>query len=156
MKAINAAAITTVARSKRGVRGIASAAPSRDSGHSRASAEISLFTQSGICVASRVQLAATFASRFIGLLNRQYLEDSEGLLLKSGGSIYTLGMRFGVDVVFLDRQMSILKIVRRLKPWRLAIAPRKTRLVLEIASGRAATLGLRNGVRLIEQELQKR
>lgn len=103
-----------------------------------------------------MQLAATFASRFIGLLNRQYLEDSEGLLLKSGGSIHTLGMRFGVDVVFLDRQMSILKIVRRLKPWRLAIAPRKTRLVLEIASGRAATLGLRNGVRLIEQELQKR
>lgn len=156
MQATNAAAVTTVARSKRTVRAIAAAESSRESGHSRASAEISLFAESGLCVASRVQIAGTFASRFIGLLSRQYLEDSEGLLLKSGGSIHTFGMRFGIDVLFLDRQMSILKIVRRLKPWRLAIAPRKTCLVLEIASGRAAALGLRNDVRLLQQEMPKR
>lgn len=72
-------------------------------------------------------------------------------MLRPGGSIHTFGMRFGIDVLFLDRQMKILKIVRRLQPWRFALAPRETCLVLEIASGRAATLGLHNEVRLIEQ-----
>jgi uncharacterized membrane protein (UPF0127 family) len=113
--------------------------------------EFSLVTQDGICVASRIQTAASFTSRSIGLLNRRYLEDSEGLLLRPGGSIHTFGMRFGIDVLFLDRQMRILKIVRRLQPWRFALAPRKTRSVLEIASGRAATLGLRNEMQLVEQ-----
>lgn len=150
MKAASSAAVTIVARSKRTTARVVSAA-SRESERSRASAEISLVTRDGVCVASRVQTAAGFTSRFIGLLNRRYLEDSEALLLRPGGSIHTFGMRFGIDVLFLDRQMRILKIVRRLQPWRLALAPRKTRSVLEVASGRAATLGLRNGVQLIEQ-----
>lgn len=130
---------------------MAASAASRESERSRASVMISLATQDGICVASRIQTAASFTPRFIGLLNRRYLEDSEGLLLRPGGSIHTFGMRFGIDVLFLDRQMRILKIVRRLQPWRFALAPRKTRSVLEIASGRAATLGLRTEVQLVEQ-----
>lgn len=151
MEESNAAAVTRVSRSKWTGRRVASAASSREAERSRVRVDISLFTQSGVCVATRVQIADCFASRYTGLLNRQYLEDGEALWLKPGGSVHTLGMRFGIDVLFLDRQMKILKIVRRLKPWRLARAPRKTHSALEIASGRAATLGLRDDVRLIEQ-----
>jgi uncharacterized membrane protein (UPF0127 family) len=61
-------------------------------------------------------------------------------------------MHFGIDVLFLDREMKILKVVRRLQPWHLALAPRATTAVLEIASGRAAVLGLRNAMRLTRQE----
>lgn len=139
--------VTTVSRSWK-ARRLASAQSRPAVGRSPVSMEIPLFAQNGICVASRVRTAASFASRCIGLLNRRYLPDDEGLLLRPGGSIHTLGMRFGIDVLFLDDEMRILKIVRRLRPWRLAIAPRGTSSVLEIASGRAATALLVCGMRV--------
>ena|SRR5437868_7138596 len=114
----------------------------------RTAVEISLFTPSDACVASRVRTAANFSTRLVGLLNRRYLQENEGLLLRPGGSVHTFGLRFGIDVVFLDSDMTILKIVRRLRPWRLALAPPGTRAVLEIASGRAAVLRLRVGMRV--------
>lgn len=113
--------------------------------------EISVFADGETCVASRVRIAATFISRCVGLLNRRGLGEDEGLLLKPGGSIHTLGMRIAIDVLFLDGQLRIAKIVQRVPPWRFALAPPRTRCVLELASGRVAAAGLREGMRLLQR-----
>ena len=115
---------------------------------------ISFFTEDGICVASRVRTAATFASRFVGLLNRNHLDVREGLLLSPGGSIHTLGMRIAIDVLFLSDQLRVVKIMSRLRPWRVALAPAQTRSVLELAAGRAIAARLREGTRLIKREAE--
>lgn len=112
---------------------------------------ISVFTESQTCVASRVRIAATFTSRCVGLLNRHSLDEDEGLLLKPGGSIHTLGMRVAIDVLFLDAQLRIVRIVKHLPPWRFVLAPSRTRRVLELTAGRAAAAGLREGMQLIER-----
>ncbi len=102
------------------------------------------------CVAGSIQIAESFAARLVGLLGRRELGCEEGLLIKPGGSVHTLGMRFAVDVLFLDRRLRILRIVAALLPGRFAVAPRGTRSVLEIAAGRAAWLELRAGMSLVE------
>lgn len=109
---------------------------------------VSFFTPDALCIASRVRIAATFNARRMGLLNRHILDDDEGLLLRPGGSIHTVGMRFAIDVVFLDRRLRILKIAPYLQPYRLALAPRGTQSVLEIRAGRAGSCGLIPGMRL--------
>ena len=49
-------------------------------------------------------------------------------------------MRFPIDAAFLDAELRVLKVARRLRPWRIALAPRGTRCVLETAAGTLARL----------------
>jgi uncharacterized membrane protein (UPF0127 family) len=97
---------------------------------------------------ARVRIARSFGSRFIGLLNRSHLNADEGLLFDSGGSIHSLGMRFAIDVVFLDHDLKIVRIAAKVKPWRFVFAPRRTRFVLELAAGAATSAGFACGMTL--------
>jgi uncharacterized protein len=82
-----------------------------------------------------------------GLLGRSGLEQKEGLLLKPCGSVHTLFMRFPIDVVFLDRELSVLAVRPAVPPWRTAGA-RGAKVTLELAAGEAARLGIQPGMRL--------
>ncbi|TML60208.1 MAG: DUF192 domain-containing protein, partial [Actinobacteria bacterium] len=55
-----------------------------------------------------------------GLLGRTSLPDGEGLLLKPCGSVHTFFMRFPIDVVFLDRELSVVAVSAEVAPWRTA------------------------------------
>ena len=108
-------------------------------------------TESGRSVARQVAMATNFLDRFRGLLAHKQLDDEEGLLLRPGGNVHTIGMRFPLDLVFLDAQMRINKIARGVPPWRISRSPRQTSCVLELTSGRATTAGLHIGMRLVER-----
>jgi hypothetical protein len=82
-------------------------------------------------------------------LSRGAILKEEGLLLVPGGSIHTLGMRFPIDVVFLNRQMRILGLAEHVRPWRIRVAPKGTRRVLELAAGQIAAHKLKEGMYLI-------
>ena len=84
-----------------------------------------------------VHVANTFWSRFVGLLGRRTLAQDEGLLFVPGASIHTLGMRFPIDLVFMDASMKVLRVVADVRPWRFVFAPRRARFVLELNSGAA-------------------
>lgn len=70
-------------------------------------------------VSSNTKMADTFLSRLIGLLGRSELMPGESLLIKPCYSVHTFGMRFTIDVVFLDREGKVLKKVT-LPPWKVA------------------------------------
>jgi uncharacterized protein len=108
-----------------------------------------LRTATGRCIARHVHLACSFQSRCLGLLSRGAMPKGEGLLLIPGGSIHTLGMRFPIDVVFLNRQMRILGLSEHVRPWRIRVAPKGTRRVLELAAGQIAAHKLKEGIYLI-------
>lgn len=97
---------------------------------------VSMFTSKGDCLAERVRLANTVLSRSIGLLVRRQLAADEGLLLAPGGSIHTFGMRFAIDVIFLDAELRVRALSRRVRPWRISLAPPQTAFVLELPAGR--------------------
>jgi uncharacterized membrane protein (UPF0127 family) len=91
------------------------------------------------CTVARTPLA-----RMRGLLGRHGLAEGEGLLLEPAGSIHTFFMRFPIDVVFLDREQRVVRVVPNLRPWRTA-GVRKARAVLELAAGEAARVGMTPG-----------
>jgi hypothetical protein len=64
------------------------------------------------------------------------------LLLSPGASIHTFGMPYPIDAVFLNGQMKILRLATRIAPWRVRLAPAKTKHVLELPAGRVKALGL--------------
>ena len=85
-------------------------------------------------VAMSVEIAATRKTRRRGLLGRDRLEDASAMLLAPCTAVHTAGMRFPIDVVFLDRQGYAVKVVRDLAPWRMAMAA-GAHAVIEMAGG---------------------
>ena len=102
-------------------------------------------TQSGaLCVC---ELADRPLLRLRGLLGRSELPAGEGLFISPAPSIHTAFMRFPIDALFLDREMRVVRIVERLRPWRMA-SKRGARAVLELAAGECARRGVQVGDRL--------
>jgi uncharacterized membrane protein (UPF0127 family) len=108
----------------------------------------SLATEGGRVVCDECVVADTPFSRLRGLLGRRSLRAGEALLLRPSPSIHTFFMRFAIDVVFLDADLRVLRVVEALKPWRAA-GCRKARSVLELGAGEAAARGIRLGDRLL-------
>ena len=99
--------------------------------------------------ALRVRLADRFFTRALGLLVGTPLEPGEGLLIAPCSSIHTLGMRYPIDVVFLDREARILRVCAHVRAGRLRFG-RGARGVLELRSGIALRHRLVAGMRLAE------
>lgn len=85
-------------------------------------------------VASSVEVAGTRNTRRRGLLGRDHLDETSAMLLAPCTGVHTVGMRFAIDVIFVDRQGYAVKVVRDLKPWRIALASR-AHAVIEMPAG---------------------
>jgi uncharacterized membrane protein (UPF0127 family) len=79
-----------------------------------------------------------------GLLGRSDLPQGEGILLRPAGSIHTFFMRFPIDVVFLNEENEVVKVVHRLAPWNAA-GMKGARSVIELAAGEAESRGIEVG-----------
>ena len=101
----------------------------------------------GDVVVERCFVADKPWSRMRGLLGRSELPAGEGLLLKPCGSVHMFFMRFPIDIVFLDRELSVVGVVHDLRPWRLA-GRRGAKAALELPAGEAARVGIGAGDRL--------
>lgn len=89
----------------------------------------------GETLASRVQLADDSASRNKGLLGRESMDSDEGLWIVPCPMIHTFFMKFPIDVVFLDKQLRVRRVIEDLKPWRLSPWVWSAHSVLELAGG---------------------
>lgn len=89
-------------------------------------------------------IANTFRSRLAGLLGRQSLPDNTGLILERCNAVHTIGMRFPIDVIFLNADRCVMSITSDLKPGRFARC-QGANAVLECNAGVAASYGLSPG-----------
>jgi len=85
-------------------------------------------------VATSVEVADTSVKRSKGLLGRRGLGPGEGLWIVPCESVHTFGMRFPIDLVYLDRQHRIRKIRKSVPPWRISVCF-TAHSVLELAAG---------------------
>lgn len=96
-----------------------------------------------------VELAATRAARRRGLLGR---DRCAGLLvLRPCRQVHTVGMRFPIDVAFVDRAGQVLRVVT-LRPGRLSRVVWRARWVVEGPAGAFATWGIVSGATLAVRE----
>jgi len=81
----------------------------------------------------RVPVAVTLPSRLLGLALLRSGRAGEGLLIPGCHSVHTFGMRFALDVVFLDRHRAPLAVRTAVSPNRI-VADRRAVSVLELPS----------------------
>jgi uncharacterized membrane protein (UPF0127 family) len=108
---------------------------------------IVLVAQDGQVVCERCELADGFFDRGRGLLGRAGLERGHGMLIRPTWSVHTAFMRFEIDVLFLDHELTVVGVKRRLRSWRIA-ARRGAHSALELAAGESERLSIEVGDRL--------
>lgn len=92
------------------------------------------------CLVPQVWHAADPWTRLRGLLGRAPLADGQGLLIEPCGSVHTLGMRYALDLIFLDRGDRVVDIAANTPPWTFRAARRRARKTLELRAGSLARL----------------
>ncbi len=100
------------------------------------------------CIAGRVRLANTFLTRLRGLMFRRRLAPEEGLWLRPCQGVHTFWMLFPIDVIFLDRELRIVKLVENLRPFRLTRPHLAAHSVLELNPYTISRFGLKVGDQL--------
>lgn len=108
----------------------------------------------GKVVCSRLETARTMGARMRGLLGRDRMEDEAGMLFSATRLVplmwmHTFGMRFAIDIVFLDRHDRVLKIDHELAPRRLSSVVFGARKALELGAGCARHAGCARGDQIV-------
>lgn len=97
-----------------------------------------------------IELADNFFKRLRGLMFRSRLAAGRGLLLAPCNSVHMLFMRFAIDVIYLDENFCIKKIVHDLTPWLGISFCFGAWGALELPSGEAKRLNLVVGQKLLQ------
>ena len=85
-----------------------------------------------IVIAERAEIADTFFRRLKGLLGRNDLQPGEALVIEPCNSIHTIGMKFSIDALFLDRESRVVGVRKGIRPNRFTRVFRKSKLVVEL------------------------
>ncbi|RLA63237.1 MAG: DUF192 domain-containing protein [Epsilonproteobacteria bacterium] len=81
-----------------------------------------------------IKLADSTFSRVKGLMFDEKIEG-DGLLIRPCNSIHTFFMKFNIDVLFLNKSLKVVKIIRNMPPWRMSKIYWSAWQVLEFSGG---------------------
>lgn len=81
-----------------------------------------------------ITIADQASSRRRGLLHHQSLASGEGLWIVPCEAIHTFGMKFSIDLVYLDRSCRVIKVKANVPPRRIS-ACLSAHSVMELACG---------------------
>ena len=92
-----------------------------------------VFNETRQCFLSlSVGLADTHFSRLRGLLGRMKLRRDDGIWVMPSQGIHTIGMRFPIDVVYLDARNRVIHLIEHFRPFRIAPIRVHAKSVLEL------------------------
>lgn len=95
-------------------------------------------------LAANVEVADSGAARSKGLLGRDGLASGEGLWIVPCEAVHTIGMRFPIDLVYINRKNVVKKVRSNVRPWRLS-GCLTAHSVIELAPGTVLASETRRG-----------
>jgi uncharacterized membrane protein (UPF0127 family) len=102
-------------------------------------------TRQGRELGSRIKLADGWLSRLRGMLARPAPLPGEGMLLSPCRSVHMFGMRFPLDVAFLDAEGGVLASYPALRPGARTPWHRRAAHALELPAGTLENSGTQVG-----------
>jgi uncharacterized membrane protein (UPF0127 family) len=94
---------------------------------------------------SNVFVADTFLKRLIGYMFRKE-PHHEALMIKPCNSIHTFFMKFNIDVIFVDKDMKVLKKVENLKPGKVIMPVKDAWAVIEGKAGKFKNINIEDKI----------
>jgi len=99
----------------------------------------------GTIVGDHVEVANTALTRMIGLLGRHALQLGGGLWIRPSSGVHTVGMKFPIDVIGLDKSLTVIRMWNSLQPYRITAVSWKMHSVVEIPAGQIREAGVQLG-----------
>ncbi len=96
-------------------------------------------------IGEAIEVADTAVRKVKGLLGRECLEDGQGLLFKKCSSLHTFFMRFPIDIIFVDKDLKVLKLSCGVTPFKLVAAPLRASFAIELPANAIARSETRLG-----------
>lgn len=85
-------------------------------------------------VARSVRVAGTFWRRLKGLMGTDSFPAGQALIIKPCTGVHTFGMKYAIDVLFVDARHRVVKIVAAMGPNQVAVASGAS-YVVELEAG---------------------
>jgi len=95
----------------------------------------------GTLLAEQCRIARSLRDRTVGLLGTSSLPPGHGLWIERSPSIHMFFMRYAIDVVFVDDSGRVIRVVERLRPWRIVAWVRGARDCIELPAGSVGPTG---------------
>jgi len=102
----------------------------------------------GATLVEQVEPQWSLLGRMRGLLGRPALGPGRAMFLCPCGSVHTFFMKFSLDLVFLDRSLSVRRVVRNVPPNRIVFGGWGAHSVLEMETGWMEAEALTRGDRI--------
>jgi uncharacterized membrane protein (UPF0127 family) len=109
----------------------------------------------GTVVAARLEWAGTSDDRKRGLLGRTAFEPGEGIYIVPCKMVHMFGMKFPIDLAFLDREGKVLAIQHGLRPNRLSRLVFRADGILELPEGTLQRTGTEVGDAIAFEDLEE-
>jgi uncharacterized membrane protein (UPF0127 family) len=90
------------------------------------------------------QIVTGLFTKLKGLLFQSKLGDRQALVLTPCAMVHTFGMDYDIDIIFLDKNFRVVKIIHTCSPWRLVYCKNSTH-ALKMLGGQAEDLHLSVG-----------
>jgi uncharacterized membrane protein (UPF0127 family) len=101
--------------------------------------------RTGAVIVSDLEIANSPISRMVGLLGRKGIDNGKGLMITACHSIHTFFMKFPIDVIYMDKDLKVLKITENLKEFRLDSGPSGTCQTLELKAFYIKAIEIKTG-----------
>ena len=86
-------------------------------------------------LATTIRKADNFITRLVGLLRRNSLGPEEALWLIPSKGVHTIGMKFPIDIIFLDGNNTVIDTICDMMPYRISRVHLRAHSVLELPRG---------------------
>lgn len=110
---------------------------------------VAVTNSTGKILLDNVLVAHSHWLRFRGLMLRSELGTQDGMLFPKTNAIHCFFMRMPIDVVFMNREGIVVRVIQSIKPWRISPIVRNAVQVLECKAGTTAALNIAEGDQLI-------
>lgn len=101
--------------------------------------------QKNVTLPFEVIEAKSFLMRLIGLLGTKKIDAKKVLFIKHCTGIHTIGMKYPIDVVFLDKNDKVSRLYESLKQNRMTRIRMKDHGVLEFPPGTIKKFNIQQG-----------
>lgn len=89
----------------------------------------------GETICKKMLIANHIFDRMKGLMFSTELPDCDGFLISPCNSIHTFFMLYNLDVLFLDKNFNVIKVIYNLAPWKMTWIYFRANQVLEMKAG---------------------
>jgi len=86
-------------------------------------------------LAEEIFLADKFLERLKGLLGFKSLNKNQAMILRPSNSVHTFFMRFPIDVLFVDKNNRVVRMVKHMDPFKATTLCLKSKFVIELPIG---------------------